>query len=143
MAHATLPIAVHVILMKDNNVLLILRKNTGLHDGKWSLPAGRLEFGESIISGAIREAQEEVGVKIDSKNLDSPLIMQHHDERGERVYCFFLCREWENEVTNCELDKCSEFAWFDIGSLPEETIDHIKTAIKAKIDGLSYLEFGF
>jgi len=143
MSHANLPVAVHVILMQDNKVLLLRRKNTGLNDNKWSLPAGRLEEGESFTVGAIREAEEEVGVKIEAKDLEKKLIMQHHDERGERIYCFFLCREWENEAINCELDKCSEVAWFDIDSLPEETIDHIQIAIKEILKGSTYLEFGF
>lgn len=43
-------------------MLLLKRANTGHLDGFWSVPAGRLDGGESITAGAVREAYEEVGV---------------------------------------------------------------------------------
>lgn len=143
MNHAILPVAVHVILVRNDKILLLHRENTGFNDDKWSVPAGRLDSGESIISGAIREAEEEVGVKIDPKNFESTLIMHHHDDRGERIYSFFLCREWENEPVNSEPDKCKEIAWFKIVDLPETTIKHVKVAIESILKGVNYLEFGF
>ena len=41
----------------DNRILFIKRK------GKWDLPKGKLEKGESTESGAIREVQEECGIE--------------------------------------------------------------------------------
>lgn len=143
MSHANLPIAVHAILLEDNKILLLHRKNTGFNDGQWSVPAGRLESGETITLGVVREAEEEVGVKINPINFESVLIMHHHDERGERMYAFLLCKKWEGEPVNCEPDKCGKIAWFEIDNLPENTLSHIKVAIDAVIKGESYLEFGF
>jgi len=42
-------------------ILLHQRKNTGFFDGHFSLVAGHMEDGETIITAAIREAQEEIG----------------------------------------------------------------------------------
>ncbi|MBU6321693.1 MAG: NUDIX domain-containing protein [Patescibacteria group bacterium] len=50
---AQLPVALHVFLVKGDQMLLLKRKNTGTYDGQWSVPAGRLDAGESATSGAV------------------------------------------------------------------------------------------
>lgn len=46
---------------------LILRVEDGYpHGGQISLPGGRLEEGETIVEAALREAEEEVGISVDS-----------------------------------------------------------------------------
>lgn len=45
---------------------LITRRTSHLrrHAGQWALPGGRLDAGESVIEGALRETQEEVGLDL-------------------------------------------------------------------------------
>jgi 8-oxo-dGTP pyrophosphatase MutT (NUDIX family) len=40
-------------------------ESTGVHSGQLSFPGGKIEFNESSISAAIRETEEEIGVKAD------------------------------------------------------------------------------
>jgi len=143
MSNVTLPVAIHVLLLKDNKILLMRRENTGFNDGKWSIPAGRLESGETMSQGAAREAKEEVGVEIDPKKFKATHVMHHCDDRGERLYIFFLYKEWGGDPINCEPDKCSEISWFDISKLPANIIDHIKSAIGFTLNGVAFSEFGF
>lgn len=143
MSHINLPVAVHVILIKDGQILLIHRKNTGYNDGQWSLPAGRLESGESMTQGARREAREEVGAIIESDKFAATLVMHHHDSRGERLYIFFLCQQWKGNIKNCEPDKCDQILWFKINKLPETLIPHVRTAVESILHGDSFLQFGF
>ena len=42
--------------------LLVIRRGREPHAGRWSLPGGRLEFGEQLADGALRELQEETGL---------------------------------------------------------------------------------
>lgn len=143
MSHANLPVAVHAILIKNSQVLLLHRKNTGFNDDKWSIPAGRLEEAESITQGMIREIKEEVGLEIDLADLGSPLVMNHHDERGERLYVFFISKKWSGIEINCEPNKCDKIAWFGFDNLPVNLLAHIRVAIEASLRGESYIEFGF
>ena len=53
---------VGVICFKDDQVLLIRRKNPP-RAGEWSLPGGRIEIGESEEAAALRELIEETGVR--------------------------------------------------------------------------------
>lgn len=53
--------AVGVVCLKDDAVLLIRRGNPP-RQGEWSLPGGRIEWGEAAADAALRELREETGV---------------------------------------------------------------------------------
>ena len=52
---------VGVVCLRDDAVLLI-RRGTPPRLGQWSLPGGRLEWGETLEVAALRELKEETGV---------------------------------------------------------------------------------
>lgn len=53
--------AVGVVCMRGGDVLLI-RRGSPPRLGEWSLPGGRIEFGEPAEDAALRELREETGV---------------------------------------------------------------------------------
>ena len=56
--------AVGVVVMRGDEVLLV-RRGTPPRLGQWSLPGGRIEFGETVEAAALRELKEETGVEAD------------------------------------------------------------------------------
>ena len=56
-------VGVGVVVWKDGRVLLIRRGKSPMR-GRWSLPGGRQELGETVREAAIREVGEETGVEI-------------------------------------------------------------------------------
>lgn len=54
-------VVVHAIVEKDGCLLLEKRDGPILETGKWSLPAGFLERGETTAQCAVRELKEETG----------------------------------------------------------------------------------
>ena len=50
------------IVLEDNKVLLGMKKR-GFGEGRWNGFGGKLEEGETIEEGALRELQEEIGIK--------------------------------------------------------------------------------
>jgi 8-oxo-dGTP diphosphatase len=52
---------VGVVCLKGDQVLLI-KRGTPPRLGQWSLPGGRIEWGESVDAAALRELKEETGV---------------------------------------------------------------------------------
>ncbi len=121
--------------------MLSLRANTGYRDGEYSLPAGHIEEGEYATEAAIREALEEVGVRIKAENLKPAYIMHRHISDHERIDFFFTTNEWEGELVNAEPEKCGGLEWFYLDELPEKTIPYIRAAIENFRDGVVFSEF--
>lgn len=46
----------------DGNDLLLVRRGRGAAQGRWSVPGGRIEFGETAAEAVIRELHEETGL---------------------------------------------------------------------------------
>lgn len=56
------------IIEKDNKILMVKEAKKKCY-GKWNVPAGHLENGETIFEGAIREIFEETGCKVRLKDV--------------------------------------------------------------------------
>lgn len=56
--------AVGIVCFRGSDVLLIKRAAPPLQ-GAWSLPGGRIEWGETTHNAAVREMREETGVEAD------------------------------------------------------------------------------
>jgi 8-oxo-dGTP diphosphatase len=61
-ARLTPTLTVGVVCLRGDEVLLI-KRGTPPRLGQWSLPGGRLEWGETTTAGALRELKEETGVE--------------------------------------------------------------------------------
>ncbi|MEM6415675.1 MAG: NUDIX hydrolase [Pseudomonadota bacterium] len=57
-------IGVGAVVFRGNDVLLVKRGKPPF-EGQWSIPGGRLEFGETLQSAAKREVFEETGVDVE------------------------------------------------------------------------------
>lgn len=143
--HNKYPLAIHIFFIDGDKVLLSLRENTGYEDGKYSVVAGHVESGESIIDAGIREAKEEVGVTITPYHFRIVGSM-HRKSDDERIDYFAVVEHWTGEIKNCEKNKCGGLDWYPISELPHNVIPYIKTALtKTFIEKkeLWYEEFGW
>jgi len=55
--------AVGAVVFRGSQVLLVRRANPP-YQGRWSLPGGSLEVGETVEQAAVRETREETGVEV-------------------------------------------------------------------------------
>jgi mutator protein MutT len=138
----TFPVTVHLFFFRSDQVLLIRRFNTGYADGQYSVPAGHLDGGETVIAAAAREAAEEVGVRIEAQDLEYSSVM-HRLNGEERVDFFMKVRKWEGEPVNAEPDKCDDIRWVNLNALPENTIPYIRQALANHQQGVRFAEFGW
>jgi 8-oxo-dGTP diphosphatase len=60
--------AVGVVCLRGAEVLLV-RRGRPPHQGEWSLPGGRIEWGERAEAAALRELREETGVEAEITGL--------------------------------------------------------------------------
>ncbi|GAA2401288.1 hypothetical protein Cme02nite_58690 [Catellatospora methionotrophica] len=133
-------VAVHLILRRDDDVLLGLRINTGWSDGCWHLPAGHLEAGESPLDALVRETAEELGLSLDPAQVE--LVHTVHC-RGEasRLQLFFQVRQWSGSPVNAEPDKCADLHWFSLRKLPTPLVGYTGAALARLLDGAPYSEW--
>ena len=109
-------------------ILLILRQNTGHHDGEYDLPGGHVEANEDIFEAMVREAKEEIGIDIDRLNLS--IIHIYHSFKKDSLKFVFTTSKYKNEIKNSEENICKELKWFDINELPNNIIPGIKKEIE-------------
>lgn len=121
---------VYLILRKDNDVLLLLRKNTGYCDGMYGLVAGHVEDGESALQALVREAQEEAGIEIDIQDVRFVHVM-HRQSNRFNIDLFFECCSWEGTPVNQEPEKCAGLEFFPKDKLPSNIITHIEAVLNA------------
>ena len=56
-------VAVSAIVQREGTVLLVLRGRPP-HVGRWSVPGGRVHFGERLTDAVVREVSEETGLRV-------------------------------------------------------------------------------
>lgn len=135
---------VHILLIRENQVLMSLRRSDDEFDHRWHLPSGKLEIDESVAAAAAREAAEEVGVEIDPAALR--LVHVGHvtaPGRDSRLGLFFRAEEWRGEPFNREPDKCYALQWFPLNALPADVIEYSALGLAALNSAVPYSEFGW
>ena len=132
--------AVYMIFKKDDCFLLLRRFNTGYCDGQYSLPAGHLDGGETVIDAAIRETVEETGMIVKQEDMSLCHVMNRHKaDDGERVDFFFMTEVWEGEPCIMEKDKCDELKWCHKDNLEKVgLIPYVKEMFENVAKGIMY-----
>ncbi|HEY6074259.1 MAG TPA: NUDIX domain-containing protein [Anaerolineales bacterium] len=139
---AKFPATVHLFLFRGEEILLLRRAHTGFRDGEYSVPAGHLDGGETVIEAGRREAREEIGVEIDPLDILFSSVM-HRREGDERVDFFVHVKHWQGEPFNAETDKSDDLRWFPLPSLPENVVPYVRRAIQNHMTGVQFDEFGW
>jgi len=112
-----------IMVFKDNKVLLGKRNvnpekaSSELHgEGTWTMPGGKIHFGEKIQEAAKREVEEEIGLI--PKSLRIVSVTNEIRDDVHFVTIGFLCEEFEGEPKVMEPEEITEWRWFPINSLP-------------------------
>lgn len=138
----TVVIDVHLFLIKNGNILLLKRKNTGYMDGYYHVPAGHMDGDERLIDALVRESKEEIDIAVNPK--DAKLVhVMHNKSNNERMAFFFEVTTWQGEPKNLEPEKHSEVDWFDLKNLPKNIVPYAKSAINSYLQGNIFSHFGW
>ncbi|GAB4537987.1 MAG: NUDIX hydrolase [Parvularculaceae bacterium] len=80
-------IGVGAVVWKGDEILLVRRAAPPL-EGQWSIPGGKLEYGERSRDAALREVREETGVEAEILGLIDTVdaVIRHDDGRIDRHY---------------------------------------------------------
>jgi 8-oxo-dGTP diphosphatase len=82
-------VGVGAVIVKDGKFLLVKRAFEP-SAGKWSVPGGLVEVGESLAEACIRETEEETGLKVEVLELINVFDMIDRDDAGRVRYHYVL-----------------------------------------------------
>lgn len=122
-------VGVGVIIIRDSKVLLGKRKHAH-GEGTWSFAGGHLEFGESILECAQREALEETGLKIMDVRT-GPYTNDIFKDEGKHYITLFVTCTAVGEPRVMEPEKCEKWQWFDWDELPENLFVPVENLVKS------------
>ena len=111
------------ILIDKKKILLIKRKNEPFK-GKWSLPGGFVEYGETVEDAVVREFFEETNLSTCVKELSGVYSAPDRDPRGHTVTVAFLLDFIKGELKSG--DDAADAEFFGLNDLPELSFDHKK-----------------
>src|SRR3569833_3137650 len=102
-------VGVGAVVVDAGRVLLVQRGREPLK-GKWSLPGGMLEIGESLHEGVIREVEEETGLRVEPIELVELLdrIIREQSPEGERVRYHYVIADYLCRVVGGTLKAASD-----------------------------------
>ena len=106
------------VLIRDGKVLLIRRGKPPLY-GRWVVPGGTVELGESLEQALVREMREETGLEV--APLEVLTVFDRIERDGDRVVYHYvivdyLCR-WLGGEARAASDAL-EAAWAALDDLP-------------------------
>ena len=135
-------VSVNLVLQKNGQVCLMRRFNTGWNDGMYALMGGHVEDGESPTQAIIREASEELGIKITENDVKQVFTMA---VSPDHIYLYFACENYQGQVTNQEPNECDDVRFFDIKNMPKNIIEADKKALDSILHSKEsrYGEFGY
>jgi 8-oxo-dGTP diphosphatase len=108
-------VGVGAIILREGRVLLVRRGQPPVA-GKWSVPGGMCELGETTAEAARREVEEECGLKVRIVDLAGVLDRVIRDETGRVRYHWVLVDYLavpESDVVTAGSD-AAEVRWVDI-----------------------------
>lgn len=82
-------VGVGAVIVKGDQVLLIRRANEPSR-GRWSIPGGTVELGETLAQAATREVSEECRVKVEIGDVLTTFDLIQRDEQGRIRYHYVL-----------------------------------------------------
>ena len=125
--HFQLIVDVHLLLLRDGDLLLGRRANTGYGDGAYEPPSGRLAERETLVEAAVRVAAAQVGIGLDPAQVSLAHVL--HDVSGAGRMAFFLTADaWSGDVAPGR--SYSDFGWFPLTELPANMIDRARVAVR-------------
>lgn len=132
--------AAAVAIVNSKRVLMLQRKD----NGKWTLPGGTLEMNESLSSCAIREVEEETGLKVYLTDVigtytDPDIRIEYSDGEVRREFTIVYFGSVESEDVTID-DESKGYAWVDLDRITDYPM--ADSQLKRIKDLIRYLDTG-
>jgi 8-oxo-dGTP diphosphatase len=124
-----------IMLLRHNRVLLGKRKNAhGM--GTYGRCGGHVEFRETLVQAARREATEEAGILV--RDLEFACVSNIISGNTHYLDVEFKCLAFEGEPTVPRHSEVEAWARYDLHALPTPLFPAVELAIKSFMTGQVY-----
>ncbi len=123
-------LAVDGVIIKDNKILLIKRKNDPFA-GMYALPGGFVEYNETVENSIEREIYEETGLISKVEKIVGVYSSPERDPRGHTISIAYIMKVIEGRAKAG--DDAKEIQFFSLDRIPVLAFDHnliVNDAIK-------------
>jgi len=112
--------AAYVLVTRGDSLLMCRLDQSEKDAGKWTLPGGGLDFGESPEDGAVREAKEETGLDVSLGELIEvqSQVFEFPDRDMHAIRFVYTVGDWRGDIQN-EIDGSTDCCAF----IPFEALD--------------------
>jgi 8-oxo-dGTP diphosphatase len=136
-----------VIVLRDNKLLLGKRhEDPDKADSVfraanvWTMPGGKLEFGESFEEGAKRELKEETGIDVEIDDLEVLCLNNDMNEHAHFLTVGLIAKKICGEPQVMEPDEITEWGFFGLDELPENLFEPSKNVLANYKAGKFYIK---
>ncbi|WP_338702009.1 NUDIX domain-containing protein [Streptomyces sp. Q6] len=124
---------------EDGRMPLLRRAEGRYAAGRLTVVGGHLEEGESPLDGAIREAEEELGIRIDPADAEFCGLFQFVAADGtRRLGTAWVTRRWAGTPANMEPEKHAELLWAEPGDPPDDCHPYTRGVLRHFVEGTLY-----
>jgi 8-oxo-dGTP diphosphatase len=132
-----------IMIIKDNSVLLMRRKNTGFGDGCWGLPGGGLDGKEPLRSACCRELKEELGITVSPEEVSFTSLLHlapYFRTPDETMQICFKVEEFQGTIKNEEPERCSDIRFFPLKEPPSDILEGSLRCVENYLEGSHFSE---
>lgn len=113
-----------VITKEDTPKILLIQRGDDPYKGCWAFPGGFMNMDETTEQCAIRELEEETGLKVEKVHQIGAYSKVDRDPRGRTITVAYLTIV-DSPKYVVGKDDAAEAEWFPLSALPKLAFDHI------------------
>ena len=113
-----------IVITKDTDAkVLLIQRGDDPYKGCWAFPGGFMNMDETTEQCAIRELEEETGLKVNEVHQIGAYSKVDRDPRGRTITVAYLAII-DKPISVTGLDDAARAEWWPINSLPHLAFDH-------------------
>jgi 8-oxo-dGTP diphosphatase len=107
---------------------------------EWTMPGGKLEWGETFEEGAKREVKEETDLDIELDDLDVLCVNNDMNEHAHFITIGLIANKVSGKPRVMEPDEITEWKFFDLNELPENFYFPSKNVLENYLEKKFYIK---
>lgn len=113
-----------VVMTKESDPqVLLIQRGGEPYRGCWAIPGGFMDMDETAAQCAVRELEEETGLRLSDVHQIGAYSKVDRDPRGRTVSVAYLTIV-DAPLSVTGLDDAAKADWFHLSALPELAFDH-------------------